>query len=131
MHILHRLHPRHPHAAHPTNRRPYYPHHPPAANKTAWWQVSTRKALTNTDSLCMVFHMKTTLNISDSVMKELKQEAARQGRTMSELVEMALRALLRNHRKAAKLPPLPELDGGGEKVDIANRDALYEVMERQ
>jgi len=79
----------------------------------------------------MVFHMKTTLNISDSVMKELKQEAARQGRTMSELVEMALRSLLRNHRKTAKLPPLPELDGGGEKVDIANRDALYEVMERQ
>ena len=35
--------------------------------------------------------MKTTLNIDDTVMAELKREAARQGRTMSELVETALR----------------------------------------
>jgi hypothetical protein len=79
----------------------------------------------------MVFHMKTTLNISDSVMKELKQEAARQGRTMSELVETALRALLQKRTPASKLPPLPEFDMGGARVDVANRDALYEVMEEQ
>ena len=42
----------------------------------------------------MVFHMKTTLNIDDGVMSRLKQEAARQGKTMSELVEIALRQLL-------------------------------------
>ncbi|MFN8582881.1 MAG: ribbon-helix-helix protein, CopG family [Gemmatimonadaceae bacterium] len=35
-------------------------------------------------------HMKTTLNIDDSVMARLKREAARSGRTMSELVETAL-----------------------------------------
>jgi Ribbon-helix-helix protein, copG family len=40
------------------------------------------------------FRMKTTLNIDDRVMAELKREAARQGRTMSELVETALRLLL-------------------------------------
>jgi hypothetical protein len=35
----------------------------------------------------MVGHtMKTTLNIDDSVMERLEREAARQGRTMSELV---------------------------------------------
>ena len=37
----------------------------------------------------MVSHMKTTLNIDDTVMAQLKREAARQGRTMSELVETA------------------------------------------
>src|SRR5690606_14342677 len=42
----------------------------------------------------MVSHMKTTLNIDDTVMAHLKREAARQGRTMSELVETALRMLL-------------------------------------
>jgi Arc/MetJ family transcription regulator len=42
----------------------------------------------------MGFHMKTTLNIDDTVMAELKREAARQGRTMSDLVETALRLLL-------------------------------------
>jgi hypothetical protein len=40
--------------------------------------------------------MKTTLNIEATVMAELKREAARQGRTMSELVETALRLLLRS-----------------------------------
>ena len=79
----------------------------------------------------MVFHMKTTLNISDSVMKELKQEAARQGCTMSELVERALRALLQDRPSAQPLPPLPAFDMGEAKVDIADRDALYEVMEGQ
>jgi hypothetical protein len=38
--------------------------------------------------------MKTTLNIDDTVMAELDREAARQGRTMSEKAETALRPLL-------------------------------------
>ena len=74
----------------------------------------------------MVFHMKTTLNISDSVMNELKQEAARQGCTMSELVERALRVLLQERPPARKLPPLPEFDMGEAKVDVADRDARYQ-----
>jgi hypothetical protein len=37
---------------------------------------------------------------------ELKREAARQGRTMSELVETALRLLLRSQPKRAKVPVL-------------------------
>jgi hypothetical protein len=52
----------------------------------------------------MVSHMKTTLNIDGTVMAELKREAARQGRTMSELVETALRLLLRSQRKRRKSP---------------------------
>jgi hypothetical protein len=51
--------------------------------------------------------MKTTLNIDDTVMADLKREAARQGRTMSELVETALRLLLAPQRKRARLPALP------------------------
>jgi hypothetical protein len=77
----------------------------------------------------MAIRMKTTLNIDDTVMAALKQEAARQGRTMSELVETALRLLLRAQRKRQTLPPLPTFDGGGELVDIADRDALYDAME--
>jgi hypothetical protein len=77
----------------------------------------------------MVCHMKTTLNIDDTVMAELKREAARQGRTMSELVETALRVLLRSQRKRGALPPLPKFDCGGTLVDISDRDALYQAME--
>jgi hypothetical protein len=50
---------------------------------------------------------------------------------MSELVESALRMLFGSQKKTAKLPPLPEFDSGGSRVDVANRDALYEVMERK
>ena len=77
----------------------------------------------------MVCHMKTTLNIDDTVMAELKREATRQGRTMSELVETALRLSFRSQRKRPKIPPLPKLHGGGELVDIADRNALYDAME--
>lgn len=42
----------------------------------------------------MVIHMKTTLNIDDSVMQRLREEAARRGKTMSELVEAGLRRVL-------------------------------------
>src|SRR5437588_11386379 len=77
----------------------------------------------------MVSHMKTTLNIDDTVMAKLKREAARQGRTMSELVETALRLFFRSQRKRGTLPPLPTFHGGEELVDIADRDALYRAME--
>jgi hypothetical protein len=77
----------------------------------------------------MDFRMKTTLNIADHVIADLKREAARQGRTMSELVETALRLFLRPQRRRAKLPPLPTFHGGDELVDIADRKALYDVMD--
>ena len=77
----------------------------------------------------MVFHMKTTLNIDDTVMAELRQEAARQERTMSELVETALRNLFRSQRQEVCVPRLPVFHSGGAMVDIADRDALYQAME--
>ena len=77
----------------------------------------------------MVFHMKTTLNIDETVMARLKREAAREGRTMSDLVETALRLLFRSQRNRRRLPPLPTFKGGGYLVDIADRDALYHAME--
>ena len=48
---------------------------------------------------------------------------------MSELVEIALRALLQSRRTSADLAPLPTFDSGGALVDIADRDALYRAME--
>lgn len=77
----------------------------------------------------MGFHMKTTLNIDDTVMAQLKREAARQKRTMSELVETALRGLFRSQKKRQDLPSLPSFHSGGTLVDIADRDALYQAME--
>jgi hypothetical protein len=77
----------------------------------------------------MVFHMKTTLHIDDTVMLQLKREAARQRRTMSDLVETALRLLFRSQKKRGEMPPLPTFSSGGTLVDVADRDALYQAME--
>jgi len=72
--------------------------------------------------------MKTTLKLEDGLAARLKREAAQQGRTMSELVEMALRLLFRTPKRPAELPELPSFDGGA-RVDVADRAALYEAME--
>jgi hypothetical protein len=73
--------------------------------------------------------MKTTLNIDDTVMAELKREAVRQGRTMSDLVETALRLFFRSRKRPQELSELPVFHSGGALVDIADRDALYQAME--
>ncbi len=77
----------------------------------------------------MANRMKTTLNISDTTWKELKREAVRRGETMSDLVEAALRLFLREPAEREELPPLPVLDSGGSRVDVANRQSLYDVMD--
>jgi predicted transcriptional regulator len=77
----------------------------------------------------MGFHMKTTLNIDDTVMAQLKREAARQKRTMSDLVETALRNLFQRQKTSAEISPLPIFMSGGSFVDVGDRDALYQAME--
>lgn len=77
----------------------------------------------------MIAHMKTTLDINDSVMQELKREATRRGCTMSELVETALRLLFQSRKRRVDLPPLPTFESGGALVDIADHEALYRAME--
>jgi hypothetical protein len=78
----------------------------------------------------MDIHMKTTLNISDATLRELKREAARRQQTMSEMVEAALRTIVEPAPKPAALPPLPEFSSGGLRVNVADREALYGVLER-
>ncbi len=77
--------------------------------------------------------MKTTLNIDDTVMQRLREEAARRGTTMSALVEAGLRRVLAGSTKIddgwEPLPPLPTWKSGGLQVDIADREALYRTMD--
>ena len=72
--------------------------------------------------------MKTTLVIDDRVMRELKARAARERRTLSELVETALRRMLDERVEEKDLPPLPVMRAR-ELVDVSDRDALYRAME--
>ena len=77
--------------------------------------------------------MKTTFDIDDTVMQELREEAARRKVSVSALVEAGLRRVLVEGKpddgQPAALPPLPTWRSGGFRVDIDSREALYRAME--
>lgn len=79
----------------------------------------------------MVFHMKakTTLTIDDQVMRRIKERAAREGTTMSDLVETALRRLLDEPPKPRQRITIRQFDIGPYPVDVSNRDALEEFLD--
>ena len=80
----------------------------------------------------MVYIMKTTLNIDDTVMQRLKEVADQRRTTMSALMEAGIRHILAERVSddaTETLPPLPKWRSGGLRVDIANREALYRVLE--
>lgn len=64
-----------------------------------------------------VRRMKTTLNIDPTIMTQLKREAARQGRIMSDMVETALRLTLRGGRKRAFLPESSMWNSGSDRLE--------------
>lgn len=111
--------------SHPTDRDRWLPRH------SSLLMNEISRVLTYNHIHYMVIWMKTTLNIDDSVMALLKLEAARRGCTMSELVESALRLLLTAKEGPRTMPPLPSFKSGGAKVEIADREALYEALERR
>lgn len=73
--------------------------------------------------------IKTTLNMDDKIMKRLREESVRQGRTMSELLESALRAMFQSRKLRTELPPLPTFAGGMPRVNVANRESIEDFME--
>jgi predicted transcriptional regulator len=78
--------------------------------------------------------MKTTIELDDDLLRRAKQRAAMAGVTLRVFIEDALRARLlpraRNRQKFVLDVPVV----AGEKqpaVDIADRNALYDLMERE
>lgn len=77
----------------------------------------------------MLLCMRTTLVIPDAVYRELKQRAAEEGRTLSGLVTELLRRGLEAEPERGELSPLPTFDAGRPRVDLSDRDALFEALE--
>ena len=79
--------------------------------------------------------MKTTLNIDDTVIRRLREEAARRETTMSALVEAGLRRVLDEPAvyrvDQDPLTPLPSWRGGRELVDVSDRPELYRALEEK
>jgi plasmid stability protein len=80
----------------------------------------------------MFFCMRTTLDLDDELVKEIKRRAADTGRTMTEVLEDALREGLRPPASKGRGFRLKLVTVRGTLrpgVDLADRDALFEAME--
>ena len=77
--------------------------------------------------------MKTTINLNDQLLRRAKQRASRRGITLTRFIEDALRAKLmdgdRNPR-GFKLRLKTVRGHAPPNVDISDREALYDVMDR-
>ena len=76
--------------------------------------------------------MKTTLNLNDEVLRRSKDFAARTGVTLTKYVEDALRAkIAASQKRPAYRLTLQTVRGTRPpNVDITDRDALYDVIDR-
>jgi hypothetical protein len=80
----------------------------------------------------MRFHMRTTLVIDDELFRDLKRRAAAESRTLSEVTQEALRRGLarpRRPRRSGRVK-LPSFGMGSPRVDLADRNQLFEVLDR-
>jgi hypothetical protein len=77
--------------------------------------------------------MRTTINLDDALLAEAKQVAARTGRSLTAVVEDALRESLRRRqdtaRRALELPVFGEA-GVQPGVDLDDGVALLDLMEQ-
>ena len=82
----------------------------------------------------MLLCMRTTLDIKDDLLIRARIEAAKSGRTLTAIIEDALRSLFHpaappTRRRYRFRPPVIR-DAGPPRVDIANRSALHDFMDR-
>jgi hypothetical protein len=76
--------------------------------------------------------MRTTLDLDDRLLRAAKRAAADEGRTLTSIVEDALRRRLETRPQRAKPYRLKVLTKKGRLlpgVDLADRDALYDRMD--
>jgi len=76
--------------------------------------------------------MRTTVDIDDSLLRQLKQDAARTGRTLGALIEDAVRAA--NERRSetrAEVEPLVTFGGSGlmPGVDITDTRSVRDLLD--
>ncbi len=77
--------------------------------------------------------MKTTINLNDQLLRKAKQRASRRGITLTRFIEDALRAKLMDgdhNRRAFKLRLKTVRGHAPPNVDISDREALYDVLDR-
>lgn len=96
--------------------------------------LATSHALTLICVVDMIIHMRTTLIIDDALFRELKKRAAEERRTLTEVTQEALRLGLERRPAAGrrrKRVKLPSFAMGRPRVDLADRDRLYDALDER
>jgi antitoxin component of RelBE/YafQ-DinJ toxin-antitoxin module len=75
--------------------------------------------------------MRTTLRIDDDLFRELKKRASREGLTLSELVNLALRESLRTEKRPRRVFRQKTRDLGRPSFDITKANAVAAELEDQ
>jgi len=76
--------------------------------------------------------MRTTVSISDELLRAAKARARETGRTLGEVVEAALRRELSGTPRGGDRPAVPVFHGGtGPRpgIDLSSNAALYEALD--
>ncbi len=75
--------------------------------------------------------MRTPLDLDEGLVRELRKRAAHEGRTLTSLVEEAIRLLLRSRSspRRFRLRWVVRKGEGPAAVDVVDRVALYDWME--
>jgi hypothetical protein len=76
-------------------------------------------------------YVRTTIRLDDDLYREVKAQAARDGRTVGEVIEDALRARVQRHAVDTPIAPLPTYGGSGvlPGVDLGDNAALRDLMD--
>lgn len=77
--------------------------------------------------------MKTTLNLDEQVLRRAKVCAERDGTTLARFVEDALRtrlASVRDDERPFRLQLETVTGDSPPKIDVSDRDALYDAIDR-
>lgn len=81
----------------------------------------------------MIARMRTTMNLPDALLTEAKQRATAEGRTLTSLVEEALRARLNDLpsgiSSAQALPTWAAASAEGHLVDLADKQAVWDALD--
>ena len=75
--------------------------------------------------------MRTTLDIDDPVLKELKRLQAKEGKSLSRLVSNLLARALKENTEST-VAPLPTWIAKpmGARVNLSDKEAVYRALER-
>lgn len=77
--------------------------------------------------------MRTTVNIDDPILKEVKALQKKQGKSLGRLITDLLARALHQERRSAKQEPTPQpawiSRGMGARIDVGDKEALHAAMD--